>query len=71
MLAFTAKVDPSNQADSYKPDGVEISKLRWFSRAELKAEAKGILLPSRISISRALIENWLGEEIISATEAEV
>jgi NAD+ diphosphatase len=71
MLAFTAKVDPSNQADSYKPDGVEISKLRWFSRAELKAEAKEILLPSRISISRALIENWLGEEIISATEAEV
>lgn len=68
MLGFSAKVDSSNTPDSYQPDGVEIAKLRWFTRAELKAEAKSILLPSKISIARSLIEHWLGEEIVSATE---
>jgi NAD+ diphosphatase len=68
MLGFTARVDPSNTPESIRPDGVEIAKLRWFSRDQLKAEAKDILLPSRISIARVLIEHWLGEEIISATE---
>jgi NAD+ diphosphatase len=68
MLGFTARVDPSNTPEAIRPDGVEIAKLRWFSREELKAEAKEILLPSRISIARVLIEHWLGEEIISATE---
>jgi NAD+ diphosphatase len=68
MLGFTAKVDSSNSAESIRPDGVEIAKLRWFTRDELKAEAKNILLPSKISIARSLIEHWLGEEIISATE---
>jgi NAD+ diphosphatase len=69
MLGFTAKVDSSNTPDSFQPDGIEIAKLRWFTRAELKAEANSILLPSKISIARSLIEHWLGEEIVSATEA--
>jgi NAD+ diphosphatase len=68
MLGFQAKVDPSNEPEDIRPDGVEIAKLRWFSREELKAEAKDILLPSKISIARSLIEHWLGEEVISATE---
>jgi NAD+ diphosphatase len=68
MLGFQAKVDPSNAPEDIRPDGVEIAKLRWFSREELKAEAKDILLPSKISIARSLIEHWLGEEVISATE---
>lgn len=68
MLGFSARVDPSNSAESIRPDGIEIAKLRWFSREELKAEAKNILLPSKISIARSLIEHWLGEEIVSATE---
>ncbi len=70
MLGFTAKVDASNKADQIKADGVEIAKLRWFSKEELKAEALSLYLPSRISIARALIENWLGEEIITATEVQ-
>jgi NAD+ diphosphatase len=70
MLGFTAKVDSSNEASSIKADGVEISKLRWFSKAELIAEAENIYLPSKISIARSLIENWLGESVISATELE-
>ncbi len=68
MLGFTAQVDSSNTPESIKPDGVEIAKLRWFTRAELKAEAKNILLPAKISIARSIIEHWLGEEIVSATE---
>ena len=68
MLGFTAKVAKSNAAEDIQADGVEIAKLRWFSRADLMAEAKQIYLPSKISIARALIEHWFGEEIISATE---
>lgn len=68
MLGFTAQVDSSNTPESIKPDGVEIAKLRWFTRAELKAEAKNILLPAKISIARSMIEHWLGEEVVSATE---
>lgn len=70
MLGFTAKVSAENKPEDMKPDGIEIAKLRWFTRAELKAEAKNILLPTRISIARALIENWLGESIESASEVE-
>lgn len=70
MLGFTAKVSADNKAEDIKPDGIEISKLRWFTRAELKAEAKDILLPTKISIARALIEHWLGESIESAAELE-
>ena len=68
MLGFHATLDPSNGPESIRPDGIEIAKLRWFSREELKAEAASILLPSKISIARSLIEHWMGEEIISATE---
>jgi NAD+ diphosphatase len=68
MLGFTAHVDSSNSAEAIRPDGIEIAKLRWFTREELKAEALQILLPSKVSIARSLIEHWLGEEIISATE---
>lgn len=70
MLAFTAKVDSSNSADAIKADGVEIAKLRWFSKAELAQEVKQIYLPTRISIARAMIERWFGEELVSRTELE-
>ncbi len=46
-------------------DGYEISQVRWFTRAELKSEceAGNLQLPSKISIARALIEEWYGEEL--------
>lgn len=68
MLGFTARVSKVNSAEDIQADGVEIAKLRWFSKEELRAEAKQIQLPSKISIARALIEHWFGEEIVSATE---
>ena len=65
MLGFSANANSSQQL---RPDGEEIAKLRWFSREELAAEAKDILLPGRATISRAMIELWFGKELVSATE---
>jgi NAD+ diphosphatase len=50
------------------PDALEIEKLRWFSREEIEAEVHEILLPGKLSIARALIENWFGGELVSASE---
>lgn len=68
MVGFTAKIDPEHAGRDLVPDGDEIEKLRWFSREEIAAEAKDLLLPGYLSISRALIEHWYGGPIISATE---
>ena len=65
MLGFTAKADSSIE---FLPDGEEIVNLRWFSRADIAAEAKSLLLPSDSTISRALIELWYGSAIDSASE---
>ena len=59
MLGYTARY----VGGTVTPDGEEIVKLRWFSREELKAEANVLLLPGRLSIARAIIEHWLGEEL--------
>ncbi len=65
MLGFIAKAEGKQHL---KADGVEIEKLRWFSRQELKAEALELLLPNRISIARSIIEQWYGEELVSKSE---
>lgn len=59
MLGFLAKFSSGEVV----PDGEEIVNLRWFTKAELKAEAPNLLLPGRLSIARAIIEHWLGEEL--------
>jgi NAD+ diphosphatase len=65
MVGFTAKVNEEHAlaAMSPTPDGIEIEKLRWFTRDEMAAEARHLLLPSRISIARALIEHWFQREL--------
>jgi NAD+ diphosphatase len=63
MVGFTARVDPSHQGEALAPDGVEIEKLRWFSREEIAAEAYQLLLPGKLSIAGALIEHWYGGPI--------
>ena len=70
MVGFTAEIDPDTHGNPLVPDGDEISKLRWFSKKDLATEAPYLLLPSRISIARGLIENWYGSSIESATESE-
>lgn len=60
MVGFTAQIDPAHAHLTATPDGEEIIKLRWFSRADLVSEAQDLLLPGKASISRALIEHWYG-----------
>lgn len=57
MLAFAAQAN----SESVQIDGVEIAQARWFSAAQLRAElALGqIRLPSPISLSRRIIDDWL------------
>lgn len=65
MVGFTARAKGEQQL---RPDGIEIEKLRWFSRTDIRNEAHEILLPGKVSISRALIERWYGEPITSLSE---
>lgn len=67
MVGYTAKIAPDSEG-ALLPDGEEIEKLRWFSREDIKREAAQLLLPGRLTISRAIIEHWYGKEIVSASE---
>jgi NAD+ diphosphatase len=60
MIAFEAITEHPDQA---RPDGEEITEVKWFSRAELKAAAEdgSLLLPPVVSVARRMIEGWLGE----------
>lgn len=57
MIAFEALVDDPKSA---RPDGDEITEVKWFSRDELKqATTDGtLLLPPAISVARKMIERW-------------
>ena len=59
MIAFSAVVDDPSTA---KADGVEITEVRWFSRAELKSSVAdgSLLLPPTISVARKMIAMWFG-----------
>jgi NAD+ diphosphatase len=43
-------------------DNDELDDARWFTRAEMKAEAESgsLVLPGGVSISRSLVEHWYG-----------
>jgi len=58
MIGLIAEVED----DEGTPDQTELSEVRWFTRAEMKAlaEAGTLLLPSGVSISRSLVEHWYG-----------
>jgi NAD+ diphosphatase len=59
MIAFSAVTDAPEEA---RPDGEEITEVKWFSREELKAAAENgsLLLPPTVSVARRMIEGWLG-----------
>jgi len=61
MLGFVARAETTE----VEVDGDEIEDARWFTRAEMKAQAAAgtLLLPSGISISRSLVEHWYGETL--------
>ncbi|WP_354239357.1 NAD(+) diphosphatase [Arthrobacter sp. UYEF20] len=68
MLGFTA----TTQDTEATPDGDEVTRARWFSRSELQdAVLSGeIVISSRLSIARALIEHWYGGVIQDRPETE-
>jgi len=61
MLGFTAVTEDAEAT----PDGVEVTRARWFSRDELQeAVLSGeITISTRLSIARSLIEHWYGGRI--------
>ena len=63
MLAYRARA----ASTEITVDEVEIAQAQWFTRAELLAavSAGEVLLPTRTSIARALIEEWFGGPIDS------
>jgi len=65
MLGFTAVTEDTEAT----PDGVEVTRARWFSREELQAAvlAGEITISSRLSIARSLIEHWYGGRIQDLT----
>ncbi len=56
MLGFTARA----RDRAVRVDGTELRDARWFTRAELDAALadSSVSIPSRMSISRQLIEGW-------------
>jgi NAD+ diphosphatase len=64
MLGFTARA----VSTEIQVDGDEIEAARWWSRADALAAAEdgSLLIPPGVSISRALITAWYGEELPGA-----
>jgi NAD+ diphosphatase len=58
MVGFTARAIET----TIDVDGSEIEDARWFTRAEMRAEAEAgtLVLPGGVSISRSLVESWYG-----------
>ncbi|HET7900531.1 MAG TPA: NAD(+) diphosphatase [Candidatus Nanopelagicales bacterium] len=63
MLGYHARVAPGSPAA--RPDGEEITALRWFTREEMAAgcEDGSVRIPPSVSIARRLIERWYGAEL--------
>lgn len=67
MIAFEAITDAPDEA---RPDGEEITEVKWFSRESLKSAAEdgSLLLPPKVSVARKMIEGWLGATSLDATK---
>lgn len=62
MLGFRARA----MTTDLTVDGEEVTEARWVTREQL-ADAvtdRSVVLPSRTSIARALIEDWFGAQIV-------
>ena len=59
MIAYEATTSDISTA---KPDGEEITEIRWFSRSDMKSavQSEEVLLPPQISVARKMIEYWYG-----------
>ena len=63
MLGYHARLAPGSP--DARPDGEEITALRWFTREEMAAgcEDGTVRIPPSVSIARRLIERWYGAEL--------
>ncbi len=63
MLGYRARL--AADSPEARPDGVEISEVRWFSRDEIRAgcESGSVRIPPPVSIARRLVEHWYGAEL--------
>lgn len=60
MISFDAVTDFPESAQA---DGQEITEVKWFSRAEIKAQSDAgtLLLPPNMSVARKMIERWYAQ----------
>jgi NAD+ diphosphatase len=60
MIAYEAQI---SNPDSVKADGEEIEEIIWLSKESLKSKVLSgeLLLPPIISVARAMINNWYGD----------
>jgi len=60
MISFDAITDFPEMA---RPDGQEITEVKWFSRAEIKAQSDAgtLLLPPTMSVARKMIDRWFAQ----------
>ena len=60
MISFDAVTDFPEMAH---PDGHEITEVKWFSRAEIKAQSDAgtLLLPPTMSVARKMIDRWFAQ----------
>ena len=65
MMGFTARVHGDQQLSA---DGIEIAKLRWFSREDIRIEKDSILFPGPLTIARVMIEHWFGGPLEVASQ---
>ncbi len=58
MIGFVARATTTE----VRVDEHEIEDARWFTRAQMRAEAEAgtLVLPGGVSISRSLVEHWYG-----------
>jgi NAD+ diphosphatase len=58
MLGFVGRAETTE----IRVDADEIEDARWFTRADMRAEAEAgtLVLPAGVSISRSLVEHWYG-----------
>ena len=63
MLGYHARLAPGSP--EARPDGTEISEVRWFTREQIRAgcEDGTVKIPPRVSIARRLVEHWYGAEL--------
>lgn len=62
MVGFFADLEADQDPAALVPQPDEIAELRWFDRSEVPS----LPLPARVSIARAIIEEWYGAEIPDA-----